>query len=269
MEKTKEFDFALLIPCYNNFTGLIESLKSVSYKSGNYIIVVVDDGSVKPLTTDDIHKEPGMDKPLVLLSNEKNLGITKTLNKGLAWIEENSSSKYIARLDCGDVCTNNRFEKQVNFLDNHPEIGLIGSWCRFTDEKTGVQYTYKSPGQHKSILRTMYFRNAFMHATVMFRTSLLKKAGYYPEGFDYAEDYAFFWKLIGINRSYISDKILVFCRLNREGISFKNRSQQLAARWKVIKAFSQDPLLKTAGFLKLKMLYVLPKRVLLWLKGRT
>src|SRR5882672_5841045 len=101
MEKASTLDFALLIPCYNNFAGLIESLKSVSYKNYNYLIVVVDDGSAEPLTTDDIKKEIGIDKPIVVLSNEKNLGITKALNKGLAWIEENTSSKYIARLDCG------------------------------------------------------------------------------------------------------------------------------------------------------------------------
>jgi glycosyltransferase involved in cell wall biosynthesis len=261
-----ELDFCLLIPCYNNFEGLIESLKSVSYPEDKYLILIIDDGSDIPLEEEKIKTHLGKKKPIKLLSNEKNNGITKTLNHGLSWIEKNTFSKYIARLDCGDICVSDRFSIQVEHMDLHPEIGLLGSWCRFIDEKTGLKYSYKTATQHSAIAREMYFRNVFMHATVMFRTSLLKKTGYYPLDFDYAEDYAFFWKLIRLGQSVVLDKFLVICNVNRGGLSFKNRRKQLAARWKVVNTFSNRPLLKIIAFTKLKLLYFIPKGLVLRLK---
>jgi hypothetical protein len=84
--------------------------------------------------------------------------------------------------------------------------------------------------------------------------------------FDHAEDYAFFWKLILVSQSFILDKFLVVCEFNRQGLSFKNRSGQLAARWKVVNTFSTNPILKISAFIRLKLLYFLPKGLVLRLK---
>ncbi|HEX7905863.1 MAG TPA: glycosyltransferase [Chitinophagaceae bacterium] len=266
VEEKMNVDFCLLIPYYNNFEGLIESLKSVIYPEDKFLILVIDDGSVQPLEIEKIKKEIGEKKALTILHNEQNMGITKTLNKGLAWIENNIIAKYIARLDCGDICSADRFIIQVNYMNTHPEIGLMGSWCRFIDEKSKLTYSYKSPSQHTSILKGMYFKNVFMHASVIFKTNLLKQIGYYPVDFEYAEDYAFFWKLILVNQSFVIDKYLITCKVNRNGISFKNKGKQLVARWKVVKAFSTKPLLCVAAFLRLMLLFILPKELLLQLK---
>src|SRR5688500_10785280 len=140
MKLFPEIDFCLLIPCYNNFNGLIVSLKSVIYSSENYLVLVIDDGSKELVTIERIKAAMDAKKPAVVLHNEKNLGITATLNKGLSWIEENTSARYIARLDCGDICMPERFVMQVEFMDAHPETGLIGSWCRIVDEETLFKY---------------------------------------------------------------------------------------------------------------------------------
>lgn len=262
----KIFDFCLLIPCYNNFEGLIESLKSVLYPDDKYLILIIDDGSNHPLDEGEIKTCVGSMKPVIVLHNKKNLGITKTLNNGLSWIEENTSSKYIARLDCGDICTPNRFTTQVGYMDLHSEIGLLGSWCRFEDKKKEEEYLYVTPVRHNKIQRAMYFRNVFIHPTVMFRTSLLEQTGYYPENFTYAEDYAFFWKLITMSKSYVIDEFLVTCEININGISFKKKTEQIIARYKVVKKFSKSKLLRAISFFKLSLLYIMPKRLILQLK---
>jgi glycosyltransferase involved in cell wall biosynthesis len=266
MSPDNELDFCLLIPCYNNFNGLIESLKSVCYPDDKYLVVVVDDGSDNIIKVKDVKAETGKDKLLVVLTNEQNRGITEALNKGLAWIEKNTAARYIARLDCGDICTPDRFIIQVQYMDAHPETGLLGSWCKFEEKGTSLKYSYTTPTDHKAIIKAMHFRNVFIHPTVMFRASLLKQIGYYPAGFDYAEDYAFFWKLILVCESFIIDKFLVICDFNRQGLSFKNRRKQLAARWKVVKTFSDSLSLKIVVFIKMKLLYILPKSLVLLLK---
>lgn len=266
MKSFEEIDFCLLIPCYDNFNGLLVSLKSVVYPNDSFLIVIVDDGSEEVVTLERIKQEVGIKKPLVVLQNEKNLGITATLNKGLSWIEKNTNAKYIARLDCGDVCVEERFVMQVEYMEAHPETGLIGSWCQFEDKGTLEKYSYKTPVQHKDILRAMYFRNVFIHPTVMFRRLLLKQSGYYPEGFDHAEDYAFFWKLIKLKQSFIIDKVLVICELNKGGLSYRNKGKQLVTRWKVVKTFGSNLVLKILARIKLVLLFILPKGVALQLK---
>lgn len=268
MKSFEAIDFCLLIPCYNNFDGLIVSLKSVMYSPENYLVVILDDGSKDAVTAERVYKEINKNKPVVVLQNEKNLGITATLNKGLSWIEKNTGAKYIARLDCGDICMEERFIMQVQYMDAHPEAGLVGSWCRIIDEETSFNYSYKAPLQHDAIKKAMYFRNVFMHATVMFRTSLLKEVGYYPINFEYAEDYAFFWKLINASESFVIDKFLVICELNKKGLSYSNKSKQLLARGKVVRTFGSNLVLKITAYIRLILLFILPKEIALQLKKR-
>lgn len=266
MKRFEAIDFCLLIPCYNNFDGLIDSLKSVFYLSEKYLVLIIDDGSSEPVTLERINKVLDLEKQLIVLQNEKNLGITATLNKGLSWIEKNTDATYIARLDCGDKCNEERFSLQVKYMDAHPQTGLIGSWCKIIDNETSFAYSYKTPTQHAAIRKAMYARNVFMHATVMFRTSVLKQVGHYPTNFEYAEDYAFFWKLITASESFIFNKFLVICDLNKKGISYKNKSKQLYARWRVVNAFGSNLVLKLSAYIRLTLLFILPKRIALQFK---
>jgi glycosyltransferase involved in cell wall biosynthesis len=262
----KQFDFCLLIPCYNNFKGLILSLKSVVYHPNGFMVVVVDDGSAVPVTLEAIKSEIEINYPLIIIRNEKNKGITDALNNGLSWIKENGKTKYIARLDCGDLCDSNRFYKQVDYLDNHPDTGLLGSWCMFEDKKSSFRYQYTTPTDHEQIKKAMYFRNVFIHPTVIFKTSLLNKAGFYPNEFMHAEDFALFWKLIKITHSHILNEFLVTCEINKEGISLKNRRDQLSSRSRVVARYGTNSLFKISGMLRIKALSIVPKQLLLRLR---
>jgi glycosyltransferase involved in cell wall biosynthesis len=259
-------DFCLLIPCYNNFAGLIESLKSVIYTKHKWLAVVVDDGSDELVDKKEIINKLGEELPVVVLRNKQNAGITVSLNNGLHWINENTNSKYIARLDCGDTCDKDRFHIQASYLDVHPAIGLLGSWCRFIEKGTDINYIYRTPTTHKEICKEMYFRNVFIHPTVMFRTALLETAGYYPNEYPHAEDYAYFWTLLNVTETHVVDKILVTCDITRHGISFKNKGKQLVARRRVVKAFGRNAWLKLRGILRLHILFLIPKGLSLRLK---
>ena len=135
MKSGHELDFCLLVPCYNNFNGLVASLKTVVYPHDKFLVVIVDDGSDPPLRKDEILQEVGNMFPIQLITGRKNLGITAALNAGLVWIVENTNTAYIARLDCGDLCAPERFTLQVSHLREHPDIGLIGTWCLFRGKK--------------------------------------------------------------------------------------------------------------------------------------
>jgi len=266
MIKSKSLDFCLLIPCYDNFEGLINSLATVVYHADRFMALIVDDGSKVPVTSASIKSGIKIDFPLFVLRSEVNKGITEALNSGLKWVEEQGTANYVARLDCGDLCTPDRFYKQMDFMYSHTDVGLLGSWCVFEDRTKSFRYQYKTPTGHSQIKRAMHFRNVFIHPTVVFKTSLLKKTGYYPNNFPHAEDYAFFFKLIKITRSHILDESLVLCEINNRGISLRNRREQLISRSRVVMQYGTNPLLRIIGSLRTYALRLLPKRLVLLLR---
>jgi glycosyltransferase involved in cell wall biosynthesis len=266
MIKSKPLDFCLLIPCYDNFDGLLLSLGTVVYHPDRFIVLVVDDGSTVPVMPASIKSGIKIDFPVFVLRNEGNKGIADALNSGLKWIEETGVANYVARLDCGDLCTPDRFYKQMDFMQNHPDVGLLGSWCVFEDRTKSFRYEYRTPTRHSQIKRSMHFRNVFIHPTVIFDAGLSKKVGYYPTNFGHAEDYAFFYQLIQITDSHILDELLVVCEINEKGISLKNRREQLASRARIIMHYGTNPILKIVGVLRVYALRLLPKRLVLLLR---
>lgn len=266
MGPQKEFDFCLLIPCYNNRQGLLRSLQSVHYDTARYYVLIVDDGSEEALEVVSLKTEIDREMSLYVLRKTVNEGITKALNDGLKWIETRNDVQYVARLDCGDTCMEDRFYKQVNLLNINKQIVLSGTWCVFRDPVTGKAYTYRTPTEHEAIVRGMHYRNLFIHPTIIFRLTTAKAIGYYPEDFEYAEDYAFCWGLLNEGEGHIMEEVLVCCEISHTGISWKNKRKQLKARWKVIKKFASHTIRKVLGFTRVLTLFLIPANLILCLK---
>jgi glycosyltransferase involved in cell wall biosynthesis len=256
----------ILIPCYNDFEGLVTALKSIRFDAGRFLPVIVDDGSQPPLADALLRKELG-EMPFHLIRMPRNVGITRALNAGLEWILEQPSCRYIARLDCGDICDYRRFQMQTEYLDRHPGIGLLGSWSIFKEQATGISYTYRTPTRHDAIIKEMPLRNVFIHPSVMFRPDLVQKAGWYPEAYPFVEDYALFWRMLTISKGAILPEYLVTCAVSGTGISLSNRRKQLIGRKKVIQAFAEQNFAKRLGLIKINFLMLLPKPLLLRLKS--
>jgi glycosyltransferase involved in cell wall biosynthesis len=267
-DDNNQLDFSILIPCYNNFDGLLLAIRSIHYHPDRFIIVVIDDGSTIPISINLISDKINPHYKIIIFRNKINSGITNALNIGLHWIQTNNKSKYIARLDCGDICDEERFFKQLAYMENNPDVGLLGSWCIFEDKKKKYRYHYKTPAIDKKIHRAMHFKNVFIHPTVLFRAALLEKAGYYPVNFLYAEDYAFFWQLIKIRSCHIIEEYLMTCEINESGISLSNRRRQLYSRMRVVAAYGTNIILQFVGIMKLCVIYLAPKSFVLALKNK-
>ncbi len=268
MDDQPVFDFYLLIPYFNNIGGLQKAISSVEYHEDRCLLLVVDDGSPEPLTVPLLQSMTPRRYAVHLIRLTRNSGITEALNAGLSWIRLQSGTRYVARLDCGDSCTNDRFYKQVRFLDEHPGIGLLGSWCIFQTRNGRARYPYRSPEDTRAIIRDMHFRNSFIHPTVMFRSGLLETVKRYPSEYPYAEDYAFFWELMRVASTWIIPEYLVTCEINEGGISLKNRRTQLKSRRRVVEEYGVYPFLKIAGNLRIRILSLVPKRLALLMKRR-
>jgi glycosyltransferase involved in cell wall biosynthesis len=260
------FDFYLLIPYYNNLPGLIRSLESVSYDPAAYALLIVDDGSREALRYEDLSPYLPGTLSVNILRQTENGGITRALNTGLKWLDERNNCKYVARLDCGDLCVGSRFLQQVAFLDKRPDVDLIGSWCIFRDFSTGDSYRYITPTEYKEILRGMHFRNIFIHPTVMWRADVTRKAGVYPENFPHAEDYGFFYEIISRGEAAIIPDDLVICEINPKGLSLYFRREQLKSRIRVVKQYGENGVYRAIGIMKLWLLLMIPYKIVLQTK---
>src|ERR1700712_5717417 len=118
-------DVCILIPCYNNIPGLINSINSIIYDPARFLVLVVDDGSIDAVTRTGLYKHVPPSVNIQIVRLKQNSGISKALNTGLDFIYANYPTRFIARLDCGDICDPERFYRQVDFLDNNPETDLL------------------------------------------------------------------------------------------------------------------------------------------------
>ncbi|WP_262916872.1 glycosyltransferase [Bacteroides acidifaciens] len=146
--------------CESTLRGSIDSILHQSYKDWEFVIC--DDCSKD--STFSILKEYEQKYPgkFVILQNEKNLKLSFSLNHCL----DNCKGDYIARMDGDDISVENRLERQVQFLDEHPEYALVGTSMLPFNEKGDRPIRYAKPEPNKN---DMLNRSPFFHATIMMR----------------------------------------------------------------------------------------------------
>ena len=264
---SKVIDFVLLIPCYNNISGLSASLKSISYPAAKFEVLIVDDGSEVPITTAGL-QIPTTEIAITIIRLDRNQGIVQALNAGLTALKSRTDFKYIARLDAGDICDQQRFHKQVTFLNRHDDIALLASWARFQDMNSNKGYDYITQTTQEAILKEMHYKCSFIHPSVMFRKEVLHKVGLYPITYPHAEDYAFFWEILRNSKGAVIPEKLVTITFSDKNVSSENYKWQLQSRKKIVKNFGDRWLDKLMGIGMLNLKLILPGKIIQKLKFR-
>jgi glycosyltransferase involved in cell wall biosynthesis len=242
-------DVAVLIPVFNDDGRLAATLDSVASQGVPVVIVIVDDGSATPVAVGEL---PGQCE-VVVLRHDTNRGIEHALNTGLAYIQERDLA-YVARLDNGDRCAPGRLARQRDFLQQHPDIYLVGSAVEWRDDAGRSRFTRVFPAAHETIVRALHHTTALIHPAVMFRTSVVQTAGMYSANYPAAEDLEFFWRIARRHRVANLPDTLVVTRFDPNGVSVRRRHTQLLSTLRIQLAFfrvgawtSYAGILKTLG----------------------
>lgn len=174
-------EVSLLLAVYNGASYLQEALQSVLHQTlTSFELVVVDDGS-----QDDTFRilRDCRDPRLRILRNAANLGLARSLNRGL----DEARGRYVARMDADDICHPRRLERQVRFLERHPHVGLCGTAIAYFGDHRSIR---RYPVDDAAIKIELLFINPFAHPTVMFRRDVFARFGlrYNPE-FRCTEDF--------------------------------------------------------------------------------
>lgn len=219
-----EFDkLAVLIPAYNDSDALNLTLKSIKENNNDFLVLVVDDGSAIPIS---INYED-FDFNIKLIRLRENQGITGALNAGLDYLINNDSVRFIARLDCGDLNANNRFEKQLNEFNADPDLMMLGSNVEFFDYKNKENNFSTSLSLTDSqIKKRLWLENSFVHPTVVFDKSVFQIIGLYDPEQKHIEDFALFRKIIKNFKVKNVKDIMVRCEIRESGISCLREKEQ-------------------------------------------
>ncbi|MEI3420783.1 MAG: glycosyltransferase [Butyricimonas faecihominis] len=148
-------------------------------------VIVVKDGPLTEELEQVSCSYQKQEQTLKVITLEQNMGLGKALQVGL----EHCQFELVARMDTDDICKPKRFEKQVHFMEMHPDISVVGTWIEeFSESKEKVESIRELPLENEQLLKFMKWRNPFNHMTVMFRKQAVIYLGSY-QPFYLLEDY--------------------------------------------------------------------------------
>lgn len=179
---------SVILPVYNCEKYISESIDSILQQTfTNFELLVIDDGS----SDGTFHKIKEFNDPRIIVISQKNKGLPCTLNESF----EKARGKYIARQDADDYSFPDRLGRQVDFLDNNPEIALVGTWAEIWVETEKTNRSLKHSTNSKLIKFDLLFDSAFVHSSIMLRKSLFSDIGGYIPIFKPVEDYEYWTRI--------------------------------------------------------------------------
>ncbi len=172
---------SVIMPAYNAEKYIAEAIESILNQTfDDFEFIIIDDGS----TDGTVCVVKGYsDKRILFYQNEHNMGVATTLNRGLGL----ATGEYIARMDSDDISLPERFEKQVCYMDEHPECAVLGAGIEMFVAQRG-QRTFSQAAEELKV--DLLFGCCFAHPVVMLRARCFGKTGFrYDNDFNKMEDY--------------------------------------------------------------------------------
>jgi len=242
----------VLMPVYNGETYLAEAIESILNQTfTDFEFLIIDDGSTD--NTWDILSNFN-DSRIRLVKNNQNMGITKTLNKGLQLARGN----YVARMDADDICFPERLQRQKAFLDENLNFAMVGSWIEVIDEIGRKIKRIRFPIVSYLLRWRLLYTNTFAHSAVMFRKNAVLGISGYLDNCRHAEDYDL-WSRLSMHWEVANiPAVLVSWRFCEESISVKNAKKQKETTEQITKrniGYVMDGYPDEAHFEYLKGLY--------------
>lgn len=216
----------VLMSVYNSAKYLPEAIESILNQSyEDFEFLIINDGS-----TDDSLKiiKDYTDKRIRLITR-KNKGLTASLNEGIS----KAKGEFIARQDSDDVSVPNRLKDEVEFLDDNPSVGLVGSNYTIMD-KSGKKLVTTNVFTHPNDLKLCQITcNQYGHGSIMMRKTIANECNGYDKSVGYVEDYDLWTKISRVSDIANIEKPLYLYRRLDESITRQNLDLQIQQTFEV------------------------------------
>ena len=185
-----------MMPVFNGERFLAEAIDSILAQTfSDFELIIVDDGS-RDRSAAIIREYEQRDARIRFFQLERNTGEGPARNYAV----DASTGEYVTGLDCDDVCSPNRLEKQVDYLRANPEIGALGVCGMLTDEELNPQDPWDVPEAHAQIAYSMFLGRLPLGASFMFRRDLFYAVGGYEQNRKRSRDIELVFRLLGKTR---------------------------------------------------------------------
>ena len=210
---------SIAMPFYNAAHTIGAAIRSILLQSyANWELLLCDDGSTDASCA--IARSFG-DPRIVVWGDRRRLQLGARLNECI----ERAAGEYVARMDADDIAYPRRLQKQVRFLEDHPEVDLTGGWAvLFADAGTPVGKRTDPPA-HGDIARRPLYSFKLIHPTFMGKTSWFRRYGYRADAIRCEDHDLLFRACAGSRYANLPEIVLGY----REGAI--NLRKRLRSRW--------------------------------------
>jgi GT2 family glycosyltransferase len=175
----------VLLAVYNGADFVRTSMESIIEQTyHDWDLLIVDDASTDE-TPALLHNLAAKERRITVIRNKANYGLATSLNIG--WRQ--AQGELIARADADDWSSPRRLACQVEFMERHPEVAVLGTGAALVDELGRSLGIALRPEQHEVLTREIYKKNPFIHPSVMMRRNFLTALGGYDERLRRSQDY--------------------------------------------------------------------------------
>lgn len=247
---------SVVLSVYNGERYLKECVSSIlEQRYADFEFIVINDGSTD--SSEEILA--GYRDARLKVIRQSRYGLSRSLNRGVRM----STGEYIARMDADDVALPDRLDKQVAFLDAHPEVGMVGTAYYEIDQVGKVVGLRSHPTSDGELRKTLIRFNPFFHSSVMLRGSVFSRVGVYAETAYAAQDYELWFRVAGAFQLANLSEPLVMRRYDGQNISVKSEALQIREairfRWRAIRR-GQYPMRCTAYLVRPLLVLLTPAR---------
>lgn len=204
-EEQMSLTLSVVMCAFNEEAYIRESIQSLTGNTfKDFKILIVDDGSTDS-TTAILNEFQMSDKRILVIRNEKNLGIALSTNIALS----HCKTDFIAIMDADDICLPNRLQVQVDYLNRNPGIDVVGSSMYIL---SGLENNEIRTARQKNLRNMLLKENIIFNPTVMFRQNLVEDGNFNCNPrYRHTQDYHIWTKLaIKSNFANIEEPLVIY-----------------------------------------------------------
>lgn len=212
----KTNSISVIMSVYNNENTVLESVNSILSQTFTEIEILITDDSSTDNSYEILKDLKNQDGRIKLFKNQKNIGLTKTLNKMI----KISNGDFIARQDADDYSLPMRLETQLKMMEKF-DIKISTSRALQLETKREIPgLSFYIPYRY-----LIYFKNPFIHGTLVIDSSLMKRY-LYNEDYFFAQDYELFSRLIQNKKQILNIKKPLYILNTKNNISNNFKTEQ-------------------------------------------
>lgn len=258
---------SVIMAAYNVKRYIGEAIESILHQTfKDFEFIIIDDCSIDN-TWEIIQKYAKNDNRIIPFKNKENLKLSETLNKGIAI----AKGKYIARMDADDISVEDRLQKQFDYMERNPEVGILGGTMEIKDTNNRIIGKRKYNLTDRQIRKKIYRYSPFCHPLVMIRKSTLDQIGGYDVKWNPAEDYDLYFRIGKYCRFANLEDLLLKYRVIPMSMTTGLTNKMYFKTLDIRKKYSNDDFYKmnlfdkVYTFLQWVAIYILPARFKIWL----